>query len=228
MKETTRKNKYILLIAIMAIMILLLILFISYTCHLDNSQREIVTNPEQQQKEKLEFYKSINSIKKQNNKPEQTPKKITVAKAKKPEKKLVIEELFDFLTEYGGHKYYVSKNTAAWPEADGTCRQYGGHLVTITSKEENQALLQAIKSKNINVSLWIGLTDKDDEGIWKWVTGEKLGYTYWDIQQPDNWTGPGPGGEDYAAIWQHKSTKIRYRWNDQAADSLSLFILEIE
>ena len=33
---------------------------------------------------------------------------------------------------------------------------------------------------------WIGLTDKDAEGNWKWVSGETSSYRNWSGPQPDN------------------------------------------
>jgi hypothetical protein len=46
-----------------------------------------------------------------------------------------------------------------------------GHLVTIMSATENVFVLGLISS--IEHSVWIGATDRDVEGVWRWVTGEQ-------------------------------------------------------
>ncbi len=135
------------------------------------------------------------------------------------------EDQFVFLAAFEGHQYFLSKSSLAWKDAFSLCAKNGGHLVTITSDSENKALMQAIKPKNILDDIWIGFTD-ENRG-WKWVTGEKSDFTYWDVNQPDN----AGGVEDYALIWQ--DSRNRYlrnplKWNDDKEGHHALFILEIE
>jgi len=57
---------------------------------------------------------------------------------------------------------------------------------------------------------WIGLTDRDIEGVWKWVgSDDKLGYTKWapDQPSPSNITDT---GEDCATMMAEHS----YKWFD--------------
>ncbi|WP_406683151.1 T9SS type B sorting domain-containing protein [Seonamhaeicola sp. MEBiC1930] len=115
------------------------------------------------------------------------------------------------------HYYeYVSDVGITWTDARAaaSARTYfglQGYLVTITSDEEAQLAGEQAKGTG-----WIGASDEDTEGTWKWMTGPEAGSTFWfglgngttagtDIPY-ENWNntlGNEPnnsGGEDYAHI----------------------------
>ncbi|GAH81638.1 unnamed protein product, partial [marine sediment metagenome] len=81
------------------------------------------------------------------------------------------------IVEFGGHRYGLYKQKMTWHEAKRFCEEQGGHLVTITSKRENQLVVKLARKAHRNV--WIGLTDEREEGRWEWVTGEKVTFTQW-------------------------------------------------
>ena len=62
----------------------------------------------------------------------------------------------------------------------------GGNLATINSAKENEWLTDN------GFGGWIGLTDRENEGDWKWLSGEEVKYVNWYPGQPDN-----VGDEDY-------------------------------
>jgi len=94
--------------------------------------------------------------------------------------------------EYNGHYYYYYEDVLSWTDAKEACEKLGGHLVTFSDKAEEDAIWEYIADK-ANPA-WIGLyndgaIDKvfltvDDD--WKWVTGEKVKYTNWAINNPDH------------------------------------------
>jgi hypothetical protein len=232
-------NKYLILI-IAGVVLMLILLIIIYTCDFfpteapPTSQKEEPRQiPETSKPVNPEPKKDIPLAKKpvkDEVKPASTPKdnpKVSVP-APQEEKPAVPEELFEFLTEYNGHTYYKSKKIVHWDEAAAICPKYGGHLVTITSAEENQALIAAIKAKNIRRNIWIGLSDHEQEGKWKWITGEEVTFTYWDATQPDNWARTELREEDFALFWLDGKAKLAYHWNDACDLGTALFILEIE
>lgn len=59
-----------------------------------------------------------------------------------------------------------------------------GYLVTITSQEENDFIINNLGGEAIR-NKWLGGFETS-EGVWNWVTGEEWKYTNWDWDQPDN------------------------------------------
>uniref|UniRef100_A0A8C7X511 C-type lectin domain-containing protein n=1 Tax=Oryzias sinensis TaxID=183150 RepID=A0A8C7X511_9TELE len=102
---------------------------------------------------------------------------------------------------FGSSCYFFSEESKSWDEAREFCRARGADLVVIDSKEENEFI-----SKLNKENFWIGLTDRDLEGTWKWVDGSSLNLTFWGSTQPDDHNGV----EDCAEInFKHPGL-----WND--------------
>ncbi len=103
-----------------------------------------------------------------------------------------------------GHYYQRIDIAMTWHEACVYCQKLGGHLVTITSKEENDFVYRNLGIDGINI--WIGATDETEEGTWQWVTGEPFIYSNWATQMPDDYQ----HGQDYAIFWDLSPQ----RWDD--------------
>ncbi len=80
------------------------------------------------------------------------------------------------------HHYLFVAEKKKWHEASRACEEMGGHLVTITSREEDEFVFKLTNGNNA----WIGCTDEEKEGRWTWVTGERFSYKNWADGQPDN------------------------------------------
>lgn len=89
----------------------------------------------------------------------------------------------DARVTWNGHTYQVCMKRGTWNSANAGCKEAGGHLVTITSPEEQQFIYRQIMKHKGNV-FWMGLRMASN-GRWGWVTGEKLTYTNWAEGQPD-------------------------------------------
>ena len=85
-----------------------------------------------------------------------------------------------------GNSLYISQDVSTWEEANEASIAMGGNLVTINSEKENEWLTDN------GFGGWIGLTDRENEGDWKWLSGEGVNYVNWYPGQPDN-----VGNEDY-------------------------------
>ncbi|MDP7281750.1 MAG: chitobiase/beta-hexosaminidase C-terminal domain-containing protein, partial [Candidatus Poribacteria bacterium] len=114
------------------------------------------------------------------------------------------------------NRYSVVSGSFDWEDARDDAVARGGHLATITSKEEIEHVAQNINLSKYG-SLWLGADDMDNEGKWEWVTGEDWLYENWAGGEPNNCC----GGEHYLEIYQDGS------WND-ISPSRKSYILEIE
>ncbi|KAM6919971.1 C-type lectin domain family 4 member E-like [Lycodopsis pacificus] len=65
--------------------------------------------------------------------------------------------------------YLLSTRSGSWEESRKDCRDKGADLVIIDSLREQKFLLSIVTDHS-----WIGLSDRDDEGTWKWVDGTPL------------------------------------------------------
>jgi len=128
--------------------------------------------------------------------------------------------------EYNGSRYEVyivddaiSERTV-WTYAKTFAESVGGHLATITSQEEQDAINAMITTQV--EGYWIGGTDEVSEGNWKWVTGEPFSYENWASNQPDN----GFGMQNYLALWPSVG-----KWDDGLNDAETVdygFIVEYD
>ncbi|CVI65448.1 Lectin C-type domain protein [Clostridiales bacterium CHKCI001] len=120
-----------------------------------------------------------------------------------------------------GHTYELYDVSLSWTEAKEYCEKKGGHLVTITSQEE-QNVVTSLITAGTKKYYWIGATDEKEEGKWQWVTGEAFTYTNWCQAplQPDNHSGVGGIEEDYAELLQADGTWMDLQqWGDAEGDS---------
>lgn len=130
---------------------------------------------------------------------------------------------------YNGHTYAqfdytvqkLEKDYYAW---EAYCEGFGGHLATITSAEENAAIYNMIQQEGLTLAFF-GYSDEENEGDWKWITGERSDYTNWVEGQPNNGThDKNRHPQNYAQF--SKKTKDG-QWNDaDIGDSSYHFVCE--
>ncbi len=94
----------------------------------------------------------------------------------------------DGMIQHGGHTYEIIHSIMTWKQAKEYCEKRGGHLATITSKEENDAIYGLINKygyEDYDV-YFIGMTDEDSAGTYTWITGEDTSYENWLSDEPSN------------------------------------------
>ncbi|XP_078572329.1 uncharacterized protein LOC144859503 [Branchiostoma floridae x Branchiostoma japonicum] len=92
----------------------------------------------------------------------------------------------DVTRELNGYRYMaITSSRRNWDQAEARCVSYGGHLARITSSTQ-QHLLTDMALGHSGTHYWIGCTDRQIEGIWRWSDGSSLSYTNWAPTQPDN------------------------------------------
>lgn len=123
------------------------------------------------------------------------------------------------------HIYALYDCGMSWTFARDLCTDLGGHLVTITSAEENDVISDLVQSGSSD-SYWLGASaygraEKD----FAWVTDEPFTYNDWANGEP-NASGENGNKELYAEIKKSYGRK----WNDakNIAKTNKGFILEIE
>ncbi|MCR5409907.1 MAG: C-type lectin domain-containing protein [Lachnospiraceae bacterium] len=115
----------------------------------------------------------------------------------------------EYTADFNGHKYEFVPQDMTWEEARLECVKRGGHLVTVTSAEEEEYL----KGLYLHINGddrggWLGAYSDGayggDKNDWCWVTGEKWNYTNWDNGEPSN----SRGTEWFVHFWKDMT------WND--------------
>ncbi len=127
-------------------------------------------------------------------------------------KHIVLPELYPLADTDEGF-YQVFDIGMTWTEAKAYCESRGGHLVTITSQEENDYVSSLIKNGE-KTYYWIGYTEENYEGTWEWINPEweSLNYTNWAEGQPSN---SHDGTENYAGILRVDTDYgSAEKWND--------------
>ncbi|KAF7653229.1 hypothetical protein LDENG_00085820 [Lucifuga dentata] len=64
--------------------------------------------------------------------------------------------------------YFISPKLKTWNQGKQDCVRQDANLVIINSRNEHDFL------KVLTTKVWIGLSDQDKEGRWKWVDGSGL------------------------------------------------------
>eukprot|EP01084_Bolivina_argentea_P276463 471727_1 len=99
--------------------------------------------------------------------------------------------------------YNFVQQLANWQEAQDYClANYGAPLATITTEAEYQQALRDINGSRLDT--FIGLNDRDTEGLWQWIDGTDCSYTITGLCTDDShWSPNEPndsGTEDCGVI----------------------------
>jgi len=83
---------------------------------------------------------------------------------------------------FQGHAYKLYTERVSWHDARRRCESLGGHLICIESEEEQKFFASIIGRRRC----WLGATDEQQEGEWRWINGNEMSYTHWDPGEPSN------------------------------------------
>jgi len=124
------------------------------------------------------------------------------------------------------NSYMISTDTKTWDAARTACIGFGGDLVTIDGYNE-QKELETLASGAVNY--WLGFTDRDVDGEWRWVTGS------------NRWNGTSTGSSYFYTNWYtslpYSGTNYQYanfyggynyKWNTAYYTTSTYYICEFE
>ncbi|XP_053375215.1 uncharacterized protein LOC123533102 [Mercenaria mercenaria] len=117
--------------------------------------------------------------------------------------------------------YKIIRQEQEWNAAKEECSSVGGHLIDITTEDEQKSIEYTLKRSNSNFyCYWTGGRRIND--VFSWLDGTALNssYTNWDTNEPSST----PGGEDCVNMY---SCANGYRWNDLGCTRLCHVICEL-
>ncbi|XP_056591957.1 C-type lectin domain family 4 member F-like isoform X2 [Triplophysa dalaica] len=89
-------------------------------------------------------------------------------------------QLKDGWIYYRSSFYFISSEKKSWTESRSYCTQRGADLIIINNKDEQEFVCKMSDEEIV----WIGLSDSDVEGRWKWVDGSTLTSGFWGENEP--------------------------------------------
>jgi len=121
--------------------------------------------------------------------------------------------------DYGGHTYKFYSTENGILKAREFAQASGGYLVTVTSAQEQDFLGKVLNELKIP-KVWLGASDKEEEGVWKWLDGPENSVVFWN-------SNPDAGVNSYT-LWfkgepnnidnEHCSMLFPDGWNDVCCD----------
>lgn len=117
-------------------------------------------------------------------------------------------------------RYEVIKKDISWEDANAECITKGGHLATITSKDEEDKIIAVAEKSGIE-RLWIGgytTNNQYGEAVGHWVMGEPFVYQNWFSENEPSRFDSDNAEEFYLMLWKIDG---RWSWNDQRNDLIN-------
>ncbi|XP_060591120.1 perlucin-like protein isoform X1 [Ruditapes philippinarum] len=129
-----------------------------------------------------------------------------------------VQQCQDGWIKYKRSCYFISEDEMSFDRARANCQKLQADLVHIDNADENAFLTNHLNTLK-GISFWIGLTDADREGDFKWVDdNSRISFSDWSPSQPDN----GGNVEDCT----HMYAKFDLKWNDLLCQNPAKYICE--
>nr|XP_023014521.1 macrophage mannose receptor 1-like [Leptinotarsa decemlineata] len=115
--------------------------------------------------------------------------------------------------------YHLSKDRLTYSQATEACRNQSMKLVSIQTKEKNDAINSVLQKSGANEYYWTSGNRIADEKTWIWPPSEKITYFNWDQGEPNNLR----THENCLEVFKSGTDT---KWNDDPCDQKNLYICE--
>ncbi|MBM4404112.1 MAG: T9SS type A sorting domain-containing protein [Candidatus Cloacimonetes bacterium] len=112
-----------------------------------------------------------------------------------------------------GTHYYLSSGTATWTDAKTLATNNNWRLGCPYTESINNSM----QANNEGVNTIIGLTDRVNEGTWRWENGRAFSYSRWRSGEPND-----AGGEDFVGLYSNGE------WNDYNGGGSHRYWIEVD
>ncbi len=111
--------------------------------------------------------------------------------------------------------WFALTPSSSWTAAEALAVEWGGHLATVRSAEENAWIYEQFCQNSVG-GVWIGLNDRKVNGVFAWSSGELATFQAWDRANQHN-----TALEESCVHVQgsaHPEADFRGKWNDLGED----------
>jgi len=114
--------------------------------------------------------------------------------------------------------FQIVEGNFTWEQAKADAEAKGGRLAVLNSQEKIDQANDFIATFDREIQPWIGLTDREEEGVWKWINGESytIDRSHWLPWEPDN-------SPDSDGVY----ITDKFKFGDHPSD-LNAYLIELE
>ena len=110
----------------------------------------------------------------------------------------------------------IIEGNFTWQEAKADAEARGGRLAVLNTQQKIDATNNYLSSLDTWPEFYIGLTDQDNEGDWRWIDGTTLSASNWTQGEPSN-SANITGEEDFAVVVSSSDSSNAGKWGDNTA-----------
>jgi uncharacterized repeat protein (TIGR02543 family) len=118
-------------------------------------------------------------------------------------------------------QFQIIQGSYTWQQAKADAEARGGRLAVLNTQAKIDEVKQILLSSGNQPHYWIGLNDIENEGVWKWITGELLTVSDWNLSSGEPNDGRGGVTEDGALA----TSDWGWSWNDGPLYTTTGYIL---
>ena len=105
--------------------------------------------------------------------------------------------------KHDNHCYHWVAEKMNWTRAEDFCQKEEGHLASVSSNETMDFVTAGSASRGLK-NVWLGGSDIEEEGVWKWTDCTPWELTFWPPGEPSN-----SGGQEHCL-----HLGVNRNWND--------------